>query len=85
MPTVRPVTHFFYHGQSYKDCDAIKTEVENQIGKIIDKFDCNLNAKQRLAILDGIVKNHNQLSALLDVTIEDDEEDTTLNILDVQL
>lgn len=83
---IKTITRYKFDGKEYDLLPAIKTELENRIGKIIDSVEPPLTAKQRLALLKVIIKNRNELVKCLTVTY-DAEPDTlhgdNRNILDI--
>lgn len=83
---IEQVTSYKFNGKEYRNLAAIKTDIENRIGEIID-CDVTLTPKQKLNMLKAIVTNKAKLHSLLDVsfTIEDGKFGIyqTKNILDL--
>lgn len=86
MNKVINVTKYKWNGVEYDSLSAIHQEIENRIGKIIDRIDHTLNHKQKLNIYDAIVNNRDALVELLTVQVEMDEDSLqgdTQNILSI--
>lgn len=81
---IQEITRWRFDGKEYNTVDAIKTEIENRIGKIIDYSDVTLNPKQRLNIHKAICENKTELRKLLSVTFDQNpnEGGKEINILD---
>lgn len=85
---IQPITSYKLNGTEYKSLKAIKTEIENKIGAIIDYSDVTLTAKQKLNLLAAIIKNKQELMFLLNITFDPDPHNMQskhINILDTHL
>jgi hypothetical protein len=83
---ITEITRYEFDGKEYKTLQAIKTEIENRLGVIIDKCDIPLSSKQRLSILKVFITNKESLEYLLGITftVETSEySEVTKNILDL--
>lgn len=80
------VTRYKFEGVEYPSLAKVKTEIENQLGAIIDKMDVNLTPKQRLNILAAMTKDKKQIVKLLTVEFNNASNDLQgdyKNILDL--
>lgn len=76
------------NGKEYRKLKDIKTEIENNIGNIIDKVCPLLTPKQKLSLLQVIIDNKKELVKNLSITInmnEDNFQGDSQNILDISL
>lgn len=64
-------TFYRFDGCDFSTLAEVEKEIENRIGKIIDKVPATLGPRERLAILDTIYANRVELSALLSIELED--------------
>lgn len=84
---IQTITRYKFDGKEYPDLMAVKTEVENRIGAIIDKIDVRLTPSQALNLLKIVTEDKDQLRKLLDVTFtiegERFNQDQDKNILDL--
>ena len=79
--TIEQVTTYRFDGRDFQDLKAVRTHIENEIGRIIDSTQpLRLTPQQALAVLDAITKNHKRLTYLLGAEYETDDE--TKNILE---
>ena len=82
---IKEITRYKFDGMEFDSLPKVKTEVENRIGKIIDKVPL-LSFKQRLDLLHVLSNNKSELSKLLSVTFQTDTSElhnTIINILDL--
>ena len=78
-------TVYTVFNKDYKNPDAIKTEVINRIGKIIDCLDVRLPPKQGLNLLQVLIDNKKDLTELLNIEIDQADGGMSnhfINILD---
>lgn len=84
---ITPITIYKFNGKKYRNLAAIKTEVENRIGAIIDYADMTLTPKQKLNLLKAIANKKAELHKLLDITFTIESvsamSDYDKNILDL--
>lgn len=57
-----------FEGKDFNSLSEVDREIENRLGAIIDTVPM-LGPKERLAVLDMILKNRTQLAALLTVEL----------------
>lgn len=74
MNEVQTVTRFRYAGKEYDSLSAIRVEIENRLGAIIDASDHTLSPKQKLNIHTAIIGNHAEIAELLTVRVDMDED-----------
>lgn len=82
---ITEIKRYKFDDKEYKDLPAVKTEIQNRIGEIIDYSDVTLTPKQKLNLFKAIVKYKGVLRNLLNVTIPIVEDSTwnDKNILDL--
>lgn len=93
MTQIKRIEKFNYKGHEYKSLPEIKSKVESDLGSIIDKMSRGLgikhqlNSEQKLAILQMLVDNKDDIKKLLSVTYEVDTDSALIfderNILDL--
>ena len=79
---IQEVIRYKYEGKEYNSLKEVRTEVENRLGAIIDKISPPLTFKQRLAILETLVNNKDEIKALLDVEYFSEAAECNRNVLD---
>ena len=86
MPEIERIELYNYKNTSFKRLKDIKTNVENDIGSMIDLMEHRLTPKQALNLLQIISDNKAELRELLNVTTTEELENGSvleLNILDL--
>jgi hypothetical protein len=91
MSNIKSRTVYTYKGEDYNSLDAVKTEIENSLGVVIDQINKvlpvhkQIASDQKLAILEVLTANKELLVELLTVEFVDDNDwqgTKTFNILD---
>lgn len=90
---ITKIERFKFNGVEYKSLKDVKTHVENEIGKLIDKASQSMQApltpKQALTLFDFIVTNKEDIKSLLSVEYDKEPDDwqdqQTTNILDLDV
>ena len=88
MATITPKTIYPYKGKDYKNLKDLRTQIENEIGKIIDKLNRRLAPKEALDLLNIIIANKSELVELLSVEVDlesDNLHGHFENILDIDV
>jgi len=70
MTTIKPKIVYPYNGKEYSNIEALKRQIQNEIGKIIDEIRPVLPPKQALSTLEVIINNREKIKKLLDIEIE---------------
>ena len=81
MSEVKILQRYKYNGVEFVSIDVLKTHLENQLGLIIDKT--MLPPKERLKLLELLVKNKKELVELLTVEIDLGEHVMSPNFINV--
>lgn len=73
MPeVVKEVTRYSYKGQLHDGLNDILSEVENQLGKVVDRIciDGRFGPKERRMVFEGVLQERSHLLDLLSIEVE---------------